>query len=880
MAAKKKFKKRKKAKLEKARRQTLAHLSREEARKLVIDFIDHGKPKEAIQSLQQTSFSDAPDFLFVKMQAYASRARQLQEKGLNQEAATILDILFKQLSQASDLDCEHLAQLIQMAPLSFGLKCYEQHQKKHSSCPWIQRALANQLVLSGDWESLHRLPDELPIKKDGLIMVEAIPHLEAGRWQEGVEKLTPLPRKSPFASWKWFAKAMVSVYQREEETLQRALAKISQDFPLRNTLQILEEQGCQGREVLHERVNRLGQSEAQELVKAIEKQDKYLSTHITQFAQELLPENPQFAIRCLSEMVACALMKKNLNPEFIQKVLPSNYAKPILIRLHMFSGPILDPHFSFFTAAFAYLQFLDLEFPQMKDKKKIEAAIYSILLSKAISSRINPYMLGAQDRSSLRQWLGNPSLSDGDLFVALAEKITRLAPDVAPYYKVLNLKEMGWVNLSSEGKKLLEQALLHMQEVFPEDPFSYLELAKLYWNKGAYRKSQKILGDGWNQAPYDPQVREQYGLGLLRAAIKARSRGAYHLVRKDLEAALSLNVAAHLPLIHDIEATLSLLEDETENPPLESLLNLPDVVLQYRTLIYFCLDLLQLTKPQAEDLALKVSETMLIKLGRELDQLSSAQLGEIVAPIPEDYADLLKARSISTLFGPLWSKILKKLDDQQALTVYAQVLGEEKDDELINELITLVEKDIKARLRKQKENIFLRFYATLVEYLLHPHTGVEEFLNLLDELDHEEKQELRRFCQRIAPHFKGALFMALNSFDFYALEKDDFWFPFMMDEEEEDEDWEDDDWIDGSPIEQLAEELERLRGNSKLLEAFFEMLVLSAIDEDIEDEVIRMMGHILETKAKKAVRTLRAIYSGKKRKKLSYVAKLLLFPDR
>lgn len=872
MGAKNKTKKRKKAKQEKVRRQVLIHLSRDKALELIRNLIDQEKPREAIQTLQQTAFSDTPEFLLLKTEAYALRAYQLEEKNLHQEAATVLRNLSDQLSHIPDVTCEHLARLIHLAPFSFGLNCYKQHKKRHPSCERVDKALGDRLVISRKWESLGELSDEDPLKKDGLILAEAIPQLNEGLWQEGIEKLSAISRKSPFASWRWFGKAMVSAYLQDEESLSRALNQLSDDFPLVKTVRVLKEEGSKGLETLRQGINQLDQEQTRDIVRAMDTRPDQVFSLITQFARETFPKNPDFAVRSLSEMVACELVRKDFSIENIRKILPSDAARPLLIRIRMFLGHDMDSDGVPFLLALKYLELIDTEFSHVKDKAKVEAALYFTLLSRVVSMRMRPHMLHSRDRSALKQWIGNPKLRDDDLFMALAEKITRLAPDVVFYYRVLNLNEIGWIFLSAEGKKLVEQALLRMQEHFPEDPFSYLQLAKLYWRKGAYRKSQKILEDAWKQASYDPQVREHYGLGLIRAAIKARNRGASHVAERDLEEARNLNVEFQLPLIHAIQTTIRFLEKKEEGNPLESLLALPGAVLRYRALIYFYLDLLQLDLSDAKKLAEETADTLSGELKKELDRLSGAELGQIIAPIPQDYAELLQhVRNLSGLFDPLWPKILEKLDDQQVLFLYAELLGQG------GEQIRWVKKDLKKRLRKQPGNVFLEFYELLVNYLLDSHTDADDFDEFIDSLTQEEEQKLKEFCRKIAHHFDGPLFRALSSFNFFALDEDDFW---MGDDDEdyEDEDWEE-DWPADNPIEILAEELEGLRGNKTMLKTFFEMLVLSAIDENIEDEMIRLMGHILETKAKGAIKVLREIYSGKKGKSLGRKGMLLLFPD-
>ena len=210
--AKKKPAKQKKVKQEKAKREALRQLPEEEAAGLVEGLIAQRKPREAIQTIQQFPFADKPEFVFLKALAYAHRARQLLEKGMEQESAAVLDLLRAQLSKLRDLDCDRMGRIVAAAPLSFALARYHEHGEKHPFCPFLEKALGDQVVLDNRWEIIDELPEESPLKRDGAMMAEAARDMSDALWEEALSKLGPLSRKSPFASWKLFAKAMASAY--------------------------------------------------------------------------------------------------------------------------------------------------------------------------------------------------------------------------------------------------------------------------------------------------------------------------------------------------------------------------------------------------------------------------------------------------------------------------------------------------------------------------------------------------------------------------------------------------------------------------------------------------------------------------------------------
>jgi tetratricopeptide (TPR) repeat protein len=884
---KKRHRKQKKVKQDDVRHLDLSKMSAEEARRHLEGLIAKGNPKEAIHLLQQSNLVASPGFTLFRMRAYAARAHQLKRKGLEKEADLLLENLSSQLTGVGSMECREIAQVIAEAPLDFGMHYYRQHQDIHPSCPWIEQVLADHLVLSNSWESLSSLPDDHPLKKDGKLMAEAMPDLNAARWQDGLAKLDALSRKSSFASWKLFAKAMASAYGGEEEDLQRALKQLPDSFPLRSTVRMLREKGIRGLAPLHEKVQQLGQEDARSLVKAIGSKDRELPKLITQLAEKLFPQNPEMALRSLSETAAFALMKKNVSFERIGKLMPARFNKPILLRLQMFSIPETGSDASPFCLALRYSKDSDLEAAYIGEKQKVEAAVYFYLLTRVLVQRTSSWMIRPHDRSCLLQWLAEADLKTDDLYVATVEKITRMVPEVDVYYRIM--QNLTPSSLTSQGKDLFERTLQRMQKQFPEDPFSYLQLSRLYRTKGAYRKSQKILEEAWKQAPYDPQVREQLGIGLLKAAIMSRKRKAFTLARKDLEEATKLNVKSLLPLVHAINATSVFLEEGNggrADGPLATLAALPDPVLRFRSLLCFYQDLTESAGAGTRSFAQQVRLKTRKDLKSGLDKLSDSELGEIIAPFPEDFAYLVGKPDDLDFWSELWIKILGKLDDQHVLSVYTRLLS--TTDEFVQ--IKWVKKDLKVRLKRRRDNVYLRFFSVLADYLLDPDNGSDDFFYLLEKLKDEDQQKLKDFCRKIASRFQEPLSDALGSFKFELLDEDDFLFgPAFFDDDFDEWDEDDNDlgfeefpgaeFMGSNPAEIILAGLEKTGGNKELLQFLFEMLVSEMSSFRIDEEGLREMGRELEKRGRDLVRFLRQLYSGKNAKRLSRAGRLLLFPD-
>ncbi len=624
---------------------------------------------------------------------------------------------------------------------------------------------------------------------------------------------------------------------------------------------------------------------ARSLVKAIENLDRSLPGQIAQFAERIFPENPEVAMASLSSMIAMTLTRKDLTEQAIMKHLPPQVVKSLMLKLDVLFSADFESGSTPFCLAALYMKNLGPELAGAFPVKAVEAAIYSFLLARAIMSRMSPRTLPAREAKCLKKWIVCPEdTADEDLFAAMADKITQLAPDVIFYYQVLST--FNYRQLSSRGKGYIERPLLRMKELFPDDPFSFLELAKLHWSRRAYRKSQQVLEEAWKKAPYDPKVREAYGLGLLRAAVLSRKRRAFAKVRKDLEDALGLNVRSLMPLTWAIRASMILVEEEDEDRAIESFAEISDLALRFRSLLYFDLDLAGMGT-EVSPFRTRVEQSLQAGLKKELKGMKSSDLAEIIAPLSPDFEYLLGVFEPQDIFGPVLPKIIEKLDDQQALGLYASLLKEPTDKSVAR----MVRKDIKARLKKSRGSLHFRFYEALIDYLMDPDVGSLPFYKLVKDLEPEEMQKLRELCGTISSNFHEPLSSALKFFNFPALD-DDFWLePDFDDEDDEwDDDYEEGPWGDSGddddegewdddPVEGFLSGFKAIGKDKGLLQFLFEMLVTEATAQGASDEALREMGRLLQRQGQQVINSLRQIYSGKNAGRLSRAGRLILFPD-
>jgi tetratricopeptide (TPR) repeat protein len=701
---------------------------------------------------------------------------------------------------------------------------------------------------------------------EGSIAAQATPLLGKGDWAGALGRFQGISRKSPFAAWKWFAKANAAAEAGEEEVLEKALDRVPADFPLGRTVKILREKGAAAPRVLRREAAHGEREKALRVLKAVNDRDKGLMKAVKEFARAVYPENPAAAARFVAGVVVFNLFyKQQVAVTKVERLFPRDFARPLVLRAALFSQRSGIHFASPFSLALEYSRFLGDDFPYAENPGKVEAAVFHHLLVSVLESGFNPAMLDPADTLALKRWIGVDT-EPKDMLVACAEKITRLWPDVAEYYRTVDAVYLGF--LSREGKKLLERVLTRMREHFPADPYPNLRLARLYFSKGAYRKAQKVLEDAWDKAPYDPEVRESYGLGLLHAARNARRRGAYGPAAKDLQKAAELNLPSLDPAVHALVAVNGFMRERNEQNLLSYFDGIEDRVIRYRTMIYTACDLMNFKDIWSMRMAREVCQRINREIKQNLDKLSSRELGEIITPIPHDHGVLMGRIDLRQIFSGMWAKILPKVGDRKALSVYSMLLASStrKDREL-------VKKDFSRRYARFPGDVFFEFYKRLIDYVF----GVfpAGFGPFVRSLNPEDVKRLAEHCRSISHHFAEPLASGLYFFDLQELDMED----------SEDEDFlDEDDFLEfpeaSQPLQAFLEMLQEASGNRQALKSLFEVIVSALSGSSLDDDELRSLGRVLMAGAGEAMEKLREMHSGEEAEKLDRAARLILFPER
>ena len=100
------------------------------------------------------------------------------------------------------------------------------------------------LVVDRCWEPLRCLPADHPLRRDAASAERSAEAMDRGDWEGAAGLLAGIPRRSPFAPWRTFCKAMTSFADGDDGGLRRAVDLLPEEFPLSGT--VAELKRCAG----------------------------------------------------------------------------------------------------------------------------------------------------------------------------------------------------------------------------------------------------------------------------------------------------------------------------------------------------------------------------------------------------------------------------------------------------------------------------------------------------------------------------------------------------------------------------------------------------------------------------------------------------------
>ena len=171
-----------------------------------------GDPRQALDYFKQAQRADSRlkgvDFLLFC--AYAQRTGQLAAKGMPREAAAVRNMADEQRAAIDPiaLSADDFLNYIRHLEAAQAIQVYAGSLGQRESSPQVEQVLADQVVALRRWEALSCLDEDHPLRRDAEVVKQAIVFKDEGAWDQAGTALASISRRSPYAPWRVFCRAM------------------------------------------------------------------------------------------------------------------------------------------------------------------------------------------------------------------------------------------------------------------------------------------------------------------------------------------------------------------------------------------------------------------------------------------------------------------------------------------------------------------------------------------------------------------------------------------------------------------------------------------------------------------------------------------------
>ena len=384
--------------------------------------LDDGDPRKALELLRRVSRQDGapavpPPWIFC---ACVERARQLDRKGSAKEAAALRSRAMQHRAaiDVGTLAEEDLIRYLRCLEGGDAVAVYAEHLAVGPPLPAAERAVADRLVIDRGWDGIEHLAADHALRRDADPVRRSLDAMDAGDWEGAARLLAGVARRSPFAPWRLFCKAMGCFAAGDEHGLRRTVDLLPEDFALRGTVAELRRAATGAGPAGPDAVRRaLGTgtvpvaATAVSLSQAIHAGTPHeIERHLVSLADAVYPEDPvQARIDLL--MIACGAtiqgpLAIDSFARMIDSIVPrdrsfSVMAQAVLLVQELESGDVWDP-----AVAEDYLDELPVAFPRRADQAMARSCVLESLARAGVSSGIGPHLLDPEAVESLTILLG------------------------------------------------------------------------------------------------------------------------------------------------------------------------------------------------------------------------------------------------------------------------------------------------------------------------------------------------------------------------------------------------------------------------------------------------------------------------------------------
>ena len=734
----------------------------------------------ALDRLKQVSHGDGrpPEELpLLRFCASIERARGLARSGLDKEAADMRAQAARHRASvsAAALAGEDLALYLRYLEGADALAAYADYLKVQPPAPAAERALADLLVIQRCWDGLDGFEQSHPLRRDAEPVRESLDAMDGGDWDRAAERLQSVPRRSPFAPWRVFCKAMKCFGAGDDAGLRQSLDLLPADFVLAGTVaewrRVCSGDGAGGPVPVRQALGTEGtavEALGDELSRALRHNERVRTVErlVIALADALCPEEPLQARIDLLQIAGLAALddkfsRKSL-PGLVRRLLPAERSAGVAARIDLLLQQVLPDRWDPAPAA-ALLHRLDAEFPRAADRTLARGRVLEAL-ARTGHRAIRPEFLPPRMLKTLSALLDGRFDRPELLFAELMAASLEADPHSREGYHFL----LDLLRGQTELKPRLRTTLEAMAARFPDDPAPWLELAALDYSMNAYRRAEHALAEARRRAPHDEGTLDMQAIGFLKSADQSRKSGRFELAAKDLLRAGELRRPKLESILQVKRILLDVVSAETPNAAETVVPHLAGLspAAQMRTLAVLLHDLGENrnVKNVHPVMASDVRALLAVRFAA-LDELDPDQRVDLLAPLPADLHVLYNRRHVAPVLADWWPAILGRQEGDGLVAVFDLLMDCGGS--------AAVRAEIGRRLRglkKADRDPLLLLYLAVIRYQAGDDHDSRRFTEALDAAPPSDRERLRAVSARLARFAQGILREALQKFDFTILD--------------------------------------------------------------------------------------------------------------
>ena len=771
--------------------QTKAELIRHAKQRLAA-----GDAKQALASLRRAQFKGVPSEHLDPLlhRAYLLRARELDERGLSDEAeaARMNAALHESTGGDREPTADDILPFLLTKPAESRLAAYARYLQSNPPSTDAEVILADHLVLNRCWSQLDAFPEACQFRDDASVMAAASETLDRGDWESGSQALERLPGESAFRHWRAFSVAMAAHFRRDVPAVASALKGLPSDFPLRSATKVLQANAKPGAAESAtaksdmERLLGVGRlsiaKRSQAVRRAVEgAKAAQVAQAIRDFAKAVDPHSPSVTtmrlIRALYLAVEASQIDEDDYWQAFSQAIPERHREGVEI-LAFCQTLFKRPGTLEYLADIAELFFaIELAFPDDSDRHIARAKILAKLAEGVKSS--GAWALTYSDAEDICQILGDRDFKSVEKYArsgrsaAIDLMRSSLAEDptnAAAHKQLVAMLENGFLMKNSE----LVSAYEHYAEAIPGDPEPWIALAELRLGSNAYRKAEAALKKARGYASHDHRVSDLMVAASLVAAKRNLKQGRLALALRDLSNAEAVSSPRAEPIVLAWKAIAS--SAQGSDPSLlaacERLLDgaSPAVRAKAACIVWHAdssMDVpVRLPRKDGQKLWKMFEEAI-----HDTCETAPADLAGLVEPMPIAFNGVAGTKVVSQSLADLWHGVLRAVPDRDALRIFPAAV------ELGN--LMVLRSELARRLTRTQNKTYQRIlllYSATLKYLLGEDRGSSRFRKLIDSIPSDDLKPVRaaagQLSAPVAMRFVPVLALALEQFQFDLLDEE------------------------------------------------------------------------------------------------------------